>query len=386
MQQKYLSNIPTEFAFAMAGFKDKPVHLKRNVVTPSMDLQKKVFPFVEDALYPPDSPQHALWVERCLQAMRGDDMNNADNLYDVDCHDTITASTRGANSNADLPPQEKFLLMLARMRRIVLQDASELYYIGRTNSILETDAIFKSEEFNAFKQEVFLALEYEDLELPIAVHPAVSQALSSIVHRMDDWGNKMVSASQMVDAAVRRIDEKVDTAVRRIDKMEDNLLRLTALVQSLQENHHVGHEYQVVVQAQHRYFQPGHRVDPEPSPESPVSLVPNFAVIEENEKQMTVQDVWDERVRYNKYRETSSRVLTGKHGKHLNNRLRIYEEVEFISTSRNISIHDAINELQRYKRDRSWSTSRLVAYCRGEQMKRRSKAQLGGQDNNCEKQ
>ncbi|KAF9972913.1 hypothetical protein BGZ73_003885 [Actinomortierella ambigua] len=40
MQSDYLSNVPINWAMAMAGFKDRPFHLTRNEVKPSEDLQR----------------------------------------------------------------------------------------------------------------------------------------------------------------------------------------------------------------------------------------------------------------------------------------------------------------------------------------------------------
>ncbi|KAG9319026.1 hypothetical protein KVV02_002272, partial [Mortierella alpina] len=49
MHQYYLSSLPVPFARAIAGFGKKPFHLKRNDIVPSLDLQRRIFPFIEGA-------------------------------------------------------------------------------------------------------------------------------------------------------------------------------------------------------------------------------------------------------------------------------------------------------------------------------------------------
>ena len=48
LETHYLGKLPSQFARGMAGFWDKPFRLPRNNVSPSLKLQKMVFPWIED--------------------------------------------------------------------------------------------------------------------------------------------------------------------------------------------------------------------------------------------------------------------------------------------------------------------------------------------------
>ncbi|CEP12336.1 hypothetical protein [Parasitella parasitica] len=48
LEAHYLGKLPYPFARGIAGFKDKPFGLPKNSVPPPLDLQKMVFPWIED--------------------------------------------------------------------------------------------------------------------------------------------------------------------------------------------------------------------------------------------------------------------------------------------------------------------------------------------------
>jgi integrase len=58
MHQVYLDKQPITFALAMAGFSVKPFHLRRNEVAPSLELQRLIFPFIEEATGSPGSQEN----------------------------------------------------------------------------------------------------------------------------------------------------------------------------------------------------------------------------------------------------------------------------------------------------------------------------------------
>ncbi|KAG0028300.1 hypothetical protein BGZ83_005089, partial [Gryganskiella cystojenkinii] len=74
MDQHYMSSIPIPFAFGMANVKDgRPFHLKRNEISPPVELQQMIFPFIETAFGQPGSEANERWRQECL-----DDMNEKD--------------------------------------------------------------------------------------------------------------------------------------------------------------------------------------------------------------------------------------------------------------------------------------------------------------------
>ncbi|KAF9121787.1 hypothetical protein BG015_005733 [Linnemannia schmuckeri] len=84
MHQVYLDKQPITFALAMAGFSAKPFHLRRNEVSPSLELQRLIFPFIEEAIGTPNSPENNQWRIECDQEMNEFDPNNNDNLDDIE--------------------------------------------------------------------------------------------------------------------------------------------------------------------------------------------------------------------------------------------------------------------------------------------------------------
>ncbi|KAF9200086.1 hypothetical protein BGZ49_009713 [Haplosporangium sp. Z 27] len=66
MRQFYLSSYPLPLALDMEGFKDKPFYLKRNEVSPPIELQQKIFPFVGKAFGDPETETYKAWRQECV--------------------------------------------------------------------------------------------------------------------------------------------------------------------------------------------------------------------------------------------------------------------------------------------------------------------------------
>ncbi|KAF9398916.1 hypothetical protein BGZ76_008012, partial [Entomortierella beljakovae] len=97
-QQYYNTNYPVDFAKGFAGFLNKPFHLKCNEVIPSLDLERKVFPFIKLSLYEEGSLERQKWVERCDKAMRAMHPNDQNNLKTIETYKDMEAQTRMAAS------------------------------------------------------------------------------------------------------------------------------------------------------------------------------------------------------------------------------------------------------------------------------------------------
>lgn len=70
LETHYLGKVPSEFAHGLAGFWNKPFGLERNRVDPPIELQKKIFPWVEDFF-----GDSAAWKKECLDEMNEKDEN-----------------------------------------------------------------------------------------------------------------------------------------------------------------------------------------------------------------------------------------------------------------------------------------------------------------------
>ncbi|KAK3840222.1 MAG: hypothetical protein JOS17DRAFT_823826 [Linnemannia elongata] len=83
MQQFYLQKRPTQWALAIAGFRNKPFHLARNEVNPSHALQGTIFPFIETLIGSPGSKKNTAWRKECIMEMDQFDPNNTKELETV---------------------------------------------------------------------------------------------------------------------------------------------------------------------------------------------------------------------------------------------------------------------------------------------------------------
>ncbi|KAG0285137.1 hypothetical protein BGZ98_005636, partial [Dissophora globulifera] len=117
-------------------------------------------------------------------------------------------------------------------------------------------------------------------------------------------------------------------------------------------------------------------LDPQPPPASLSETLPlaPFCVRYETQHMMGVQEVWDEYQEYMRRKERGEKLtLAPKESKMINNRKRVIEEIEYRKLSKGVSTDQAIDELQRLKRDRGYTyTNHLVDYCRRERDKRRN--------------
>ncbi|OAQ25245.1 hypothetical protein K457DRAFT_23336 [Linnemannia elongata AG-77] len=170
------------FAVQMAGFLggQVPFHLKRNEISPSLDLQRQIFPFIKTAFGPPGSSEYDEWQEECMHEMEETNTNDPSQLssvlplqYDPNVRGFVPSNTR----QSDLAKQ-CFLKALLRLRRVILQDAAE--YLCRFTDVespLLAFGVFKTAAFQAFKEQVEAALSSKDVALPVDMHPNVKMVL-----------------------------------------------------------------------------------------------------------------------------------------------------------------------------------------------------------------
>ncbi|KAI7851182.1 hypothetical protein BDC45DRAFT_514994, partial [Circinella umbellata] len=158
----------------MAGFWDKPFRLPRNNVSPSLKLQKMVFPWIEDCYGPDNDP----WKKFCEHEMYERDEND-DDSDDGDCENVEFVEQDGIqhqhskNERSKAPSslqrgadtaKRGFLRLLVRCRRIILQDAAVFLYVKRENAVVNSkrrhgeNNLFLSPEFKEFQEQVIASL------------------------------------------------------------------------------------------------------------------------------------------------------------------------------------------------------------------------------------
>ena len=162
MESYYLPTVPINPAFYMAGFlSTKPYFIERNLVVPPLSLQRRIFPWIEQA-YAEDGLD-PYWTETCAREMKGDNPSQVEekNIYEdrvLPDSDATNATKAYAQNN-----RRRFLQLLLRLRKVILQDT--VIYLkpnsqGQTltNSLLQLE-VFRSEEFLAFQKKLLNAIE-----------------------------------------------------------------------------------------------------------------------------------------------------------------------------------------------------------------------------------
>lgn len=172
LETNYIGKLPLPFARGMAGFKDKPFHLERNVLKPSLALQRNVFPWIE-GIY----GENENWRIVCDREMNEYDENYDDGQEAEDVPEFNMIEEDGQGSQVQNQQQQQqsnvqikvcdinkrgFLKLLVRLRRVILQDAATMLFLNRPNELLKTE-VFASSEFQAFKGDVFSVLSEADI-------------------------------------------------------------------------------------------------------------------------------------------------------------------------------------------------------------------------------
>ncbi|KAF9964542.1 hypothetical protein BGZ70_006320, partial [Mortierella alpina] len=107
----------------MAGFKDKPFHLPRNELAPPIDLQKKIFPWIEEAVGKPDSRERRIWEKQCLEDMSDSETIRTVDMRHVTYFKDAPEVVQEDHENESTIGKVKFLQLLVYLRRVILQDA-----------------------------------------------------------------------------------------------------------------------------------------------------------------------------------------------------------------------------------------------------------------------
>ncbi|KAF9117347.1 hypothetical protein BGW39_002267 [Mortierella sp. 14UC] len=172
MQQYYLQKRSAQWALAVAGFRNKPFHLTWNEVDPSLELQRMLFPFIENLIGGRGSDKNANWRKDCDREMNQFDPNNTKKLEAVRPQPLVPLpkskpdSTRRPTVYRVRSNVSFVLHLMLRFRRVLLQDAAVYLFLGETQGfnspLLETPgSVFQTEQFKLFKKDVVAALLME---------------------------------------------------------------------------------------------------------------------------------------------------------------------------------------------------------------------------------
>ncbi|KAF9117677.1 hypothetical protein BGW39_001902, partial [Mortierella sp. 14UC] len=179
---------PTQWALAVAGLRNKPFHLTRNEVDPSLELQRMLFPFIENVIGGRGSDKNAKWQKDFDREMNQFDPNNTKELEAVRPEPLVPLPKSKSDSTRrptvyKVRSHVSFVLhLMLRFRRVLLQDAAVYLFLGETQGLnsplLETPgSVFQTEKFKLFREDVVAALLMERVELPKDIPDNMLRAL-----------------------------------------------------------------------------------------------------------------------------------------------------------------------------------------------------------------
>ncbi|KAG0247367.1 hypothetical protein BG011_001611, partial [Mortierella polycephala] len=164
-----------------AGFKERPFHLKRNEVSPPLDLQRKVFPFIESS-FDNDKGKDQTWRKECDMEMMEYNPNEKRQLRDIKPRIPMPSTYEKApvHFSDSMRAKQCYLRMLLRTRRIILQDAAEyLCEYSYLQSHLLKNKIFQTQGFQEFKGLVKERLQIKERSMPDGISPKVLQLFAN---------------------------------------------------------------------------------------------------------------------------------------------------------------------------------------------------------------
>ncbi|KAF9895658.1 hypothetical protein BX616_009130, partial [Lobosporangium transversale] len=158
-------------AFCMAQFgPNEPYFIERDLVTPPLELQRLVFPWIEEN-FDKDMPERAdSWREECTKEMLGVDPNvptDEDIFWTPIEKKTSSKRLTRAFSTDSLVTRIGFLKLLVRMRRVILQDAVLFLKPNDKGKMLENKLLESLPEI--FGCQLFLDFQHQLLRA-IDVH------------------------------------------------------------------------------------------------------------------------------------------------------------------------------------------------------------------------
>ncbi|KAF9079265.1 hypothetical protein BGX27_006714, partial [Mortierella sp. AM989] len=166
--------LPVTFARGIAGYRGVPVHIKRNELVPPIGLQKQIFPFVESAYKSQSKETQERWERECE-----DDMNELDTDGFVSLEEEVrifkerwlTNRTRAIETDADVVAADpdiakrRFLKLLVRLRRVILQDAVVYFHLGLIGPVLNNE-LFTCEGFKSFQHNLIEVIAVSEPTIP----------------------------------------------------------------------------------------------------------------------------------------------------------------------------------------------------------------------------
>lgn len=200
----YLTQVSKEVPYRMAGFTlpNEEFWLERNTVIPSKELQKMIFPFIEELF--PENLDWAIWIE---------------NIMD----DNPEEFNRARSSKVDYPlasyPAMRLMIILAHLRKVILQDAVVLLSITDDpmcmygqHEIFMTLSVFSSTMFKEYS-----------LQLRESMRNAQSPLTDSLTANAPAIHHEFRSVKTALGALEAHVQQRDTYVQRRFDGVDRNV-------------------------------------------------------------------------------------------------------------------------------------------------------------------
>ncbi|KAG2206098.1 hypothetical protein INT47_003747, partial [Mucor saturninus] len=247
LETHYLGKLPSPFARGMAGFWEKPFSLARNTVSPSLELQRTIFPWIESYF----GVGNVEWEAACDKEMKEIDENEdeddnvinleirsqADPVEFVEEDGRMLLKEKKSNGkqkktqNSIDTAKRGFLRLLIRCRRIILQDAAIYLYMNKENKYVSNDKpLFSNYQFKMFQQDVIAAInspsigrleEYEGLV------PNIVDTNKEVARRVAEATQRISHLQQQQDNRSEKFENSFNSYVNQNNQQNVLLMNMT---------------------------------------------------------------------------------------------------------------------------------------------------------------
>ncbi|KAG0313441.1 hypothetical protein BG000_005890, partial [Podila horticola] len=210
----YLDGVDASVALQMAGFESGRVDsfwLPRNAVIPDLDLQRKVFPFIEGSCSDPKDSRHydPYWIQVIDNIMLDRSI-----YYGRQAQQEVKVELKRKAARKVLSDEaisrRRHLCLLANLRKVILQDAAIMLLVknkAAQHPIFKRE-VFSTPEFLSFQK--LMAETLTDASLRPASLAAVTPALQQHMEVVNVLMSQQTSRQQSMSTKISQISENIE--------------------------------------------------------------------------------------------------------------------------------------------------------------------------------
>lgn len=210
----YLDGVDASVALQMAGFESGRVDsfwLARNAVIPDLELQRKVFPFIEGSCSDPNDRTHydPYWIQVIDNIMLDRSI-----YYGRQAQQEVKVELKNKTARKVLSDEaisrRRHLCLLAHLRKVILQDAAIMLLVKNkaAQHPIFKRKVFSTPEFLAFQKLMAETLTGASLRPAnlAAVTPVIQQHMEAVNILM----SQQTSRQQSMSAKISQISENIE--------------------------------------------------------------------------------------------------------------------------------------------------------------------------------